>query len=154
MGKTKAEIEQELKALQARNAELEAYEVPEGAELTWPGGVAHWRTEEHGEWPVQASIAAIIDNWAKPDLTDWSGEELVEGAMYQMTEDGLLLVPDTPNDEDEAPDEEAIKDAKDGEILRLQTERDEARNKVAALQRQLRDAGTLHGSIDSLPPVT
>lgn len=81
-----------------------------------------------------------------PRIRDANGEfaEPVADALYRYDGSGDMVMY-APVEGGEA--------ALRSELTIVQMQRDEARNEAARLRQQIKDAGTLHGSIDSLKPV-
>lgn len=77
---------------------------------------------------------------------DGTFEAPEEGGLYRYDGSGDLVAV-----EDDADEVNDLIVTLTRDVSRLEIERNDARNEVARLKVKLRDTGTLHGHIDSLP---
>lgn len=171
---TKEELANENMELKGRVAALEA-QIAEGkddATKAYVEGLEAKVAELEGKLSADAADAAMVEPvegleavlrrvigddayedrllaLADQDEVDVEDLDAVSAAVRVLEE--LLAVPE------EAPETQLGRDAEDdridmlvADVARLEIERDDARNEAERLKGRLRDAGTLHGSIDNL----
>lgn len=167
---TKDELTEQLSAMKARVAELEGAETaltdwadePLEEGKTYLMGEEGLVAQEEGV-SVRDRVVAVVGNDALQDAFDKAFEETGgnKTAWDELSEDEqidlamhVLMRPPATNDGDvEAAggSDEVVMLRSDLQAVKI--ERDDARSQLQLARDRLRDAGTMHGSIDSLPPV-
>ena len=171
---TKEELANENMELKGRVATLEA-QIAEGkddATKAYVEGLEAKIAELEGKLSADAADAAMAEpvETLEAALRRAMGDDAYNDALLALADEDDVDVEDLDAESaavrvleavlsvpDEQPETQPGRDAKDdridmlvADVARLEIERNDARNEVERLKGRLRDAGTLHGSIDNL----